>query len=105
MVADGRRSPREIDPDPSPVHGNPEIHQRVLGGIELVTLGEAWSIAQTPIESIGPAVIGAADLAGVEGVADGCQLVTPMTAHIGEGAQIAVRIPTEQYPLATHVDG
>ena len=50
-------------------------------------------------------MIGAADLAGVEGVADGCQLVTPMTAHIGEGAQIAVRIPTEQYPLATHVDG
>ena len=104
MVLDGRRRPREIDPDPSPVHGYPEIDQGVLGGVEVVALGEAGSGAETPIESIGPAVIGAADLAGVEGITDRRQLVTPMTTHIGEGAQGSIRIPAEKDALAADID-
>ena len=50
-------------------------------------------------------MIGAADLAGVEGITDRRQFVTPMTTHIGEGAQGSIRISAEKDALAANIDG
>jgi hypothetical protein len=96
---------REVDPNPTPIDRHAEFDQGVVGGVEVEALGELGCGAKTPVEAVGPAVIGASDLAGIEGVADGGQLMTSMTANVGEGTEGTIGVATEQNSLASDLDG